>query len=77
LFAKVVDGKVITSFVPTVVQRAPPEAEYEDVYDRTHALNYIIRRNIRGGMTKIKENKNLISGIQEGEKVDEPENLIL
>ncbi|AGB15524.1 hypothetical protein Halru_0903 [Halovivax ruber XH-70] len=72
VFALVVDGRLITSFVPA--GEAHPGAPYEDVYDRDKATTYIIREVLQKAsghspMTKVDEFDQLITQIEEGESI--------
>jgi len=63
----VVDGKVITAYVPTLGEGpSPPGSNYEDVYDREHAINKIHNDVIEPHLTKVVENAKIIDDIDQG-----------
>lgn len=63
-FALVVNGEVITSFVPA--GEAPPGSSYQDAYDREYAINYNINEVLSENMEKIEEFDEVIEEIDEG-----------
>ena len=75
VWALVVNGELLTAFVPSVGGGASPAgSQYEDVYDREKAIEYILEE-IRGAagedaLTKIDEFEPIIEEINEGETVE-------
>jgi len=68
VFALVVDDVVTTAYVPTLRDGpSPAGSDYEDVYDREHAINEIIDGLLESYMTKVEENIEIIEEIDEGE----------
>lgn len=69
VFVFVADGKAVTSFVPA--QEAPPNADYDDVYNREDAVEYIVDKVLDAGsedpMEKIEEFEKVIEEIDVGE----------
>ena len=69
VFVFVADGKAVTSFVPA--NEAPANSDYDDVYDREDAIEYIIDRVLdtqgEEAMEKIEEFEEVIEQIDVGE----------
>lgn len=75
VFALVVDGVLITSFVPSVGEDAAPAgSEYEQAYDRGEAIEYIAENVLKTAtgqatMEKIEEFNRIIERYKPGEEI--------